>query len=755
VADLDDIVNILEQIRDDTVPGLTSAVQDLSNATDAAAQASQSAADAARDTSNATDELADSMSNLSDQTEEAEKSSSSFSNGLSKMGKGMKGVVGGLKGMGGALAALDPLAPARDIMKLTQDMRRSTGMSKQMAQEIGRTTDSLRIYGVDAKEAALAVESLYTETSVFSQMSGEMQANLAKEAALMAELGVTNSDYSKGIEVSMKSMGMSADQAVDNMRQMRATSIDLGIPISQLTDNFKNNGEMLAKLGDNGIAAFSELSRISKVTGMEMNKLLAVTDKFDTFEGAAEAAGSLNAALGGNFVDSMSLMMETDPAERFKMIRNAVDDAGVAFEDMGYYQKKMMADAAGFSDVGEFAKAMSGDLSALAGDMGETDASIEAAQKEAFTVRTPQEIAEQMANAIKPAFGEIANTLADAGEKFANKMLPATQALNQASISLTKDAMPSGGFMTFIMGLVAYLPIIISNLAKFGPMLSSIGTIFSGAFSFIGGVFTTIGGFLTSAPVLIAALVTAFVGGIMGIRLKYDEIMAVFEVDPFAGLYLAAEAFMTGVIATFGKIAAYIAEAFGFEAPWIDLFKNSFDPENFDKIKDQWFAWITGLSTKIAELFTDYIVVPIMQFDFGESIESVKDSIVQGFKDFFDISSPSKLMQDLIGGPMIEGMLAPFMDIGTRLKELMMAGLEMIPAPIKDIMLGKSVFETAGDLAGMAAEKASGVVEAITGRDDAAKEPYQLNISMNMDGREIDKKVVNVVGGIARDATGV
>ena len=53
----------------------------------------------------------------------------------------------------------------------------------------------------------------------------------------------------------------------------------------------------------------------------------------------------------------------------------------------------------------------------------------------------------------------------------------------------------------------------------------------------------------------------------------------------------------------------------------------------------------------------------------------------------------------------------------------------------------------------MAADKASGFIEAITGRDDAAKEPYQLNLSMNMDGREIDKKVVNVVGGIARDAT--
>ena len=36
---------------------------------------------------------------------------------------------------------------------------------------------------------------------------------------------------------------------------------------------------------------------------------------------------------------------------------------------------------------------------------------------------------------------------------------------------------------------------------------------------------------------------------------------------------------------------------------------------------------------------------------------------------------------------------------------------------------------------------------------DGAKEPYVLNISLNMDGREIDKKVINVVGGIARDAT--
>ena len=71
-------------------------------------------------------------------------------------------------------------------------------------------------------------------------------------------------------------------------------------------------------------------------------------------------------------------------------------------------------------------------------------------------------------------------------------------------------------------------------------------------------------------------------------------------------------------------------------------------------------------------------------------------------------------------------------------------------------MLGKSVFETAGDLAGMAAGKAAGVFDAVTDAvgGDEAKEPYVLNISLNMDGREIDRKVINVVGGIAKGAVG-
>ena len=90
----------------------------------------------------------------------------------------------------------------------------------------------------------------------------------------------------------------------------------------------------------------------------------------------------------------------------------------------------------------------------------------------------------------------------------------------------------------------------------------------------------------------------------------------------------------------------------------------------------------------------------------------------------------------------------------------MLSALESIPGPIRSIIegaaAGESVFDTAGKLANVATDAAAANFEALKSTLEIGgenKEPYQLNLSMNMDGREIDKKVVNVIGGVARDAT--
>ena len=75
----------------------------------------------------------------------------------------------------------------------------------------------------------------------------------------------------------------------------------------------------------------------------------------------------LNAALGGNFVNAMDLMMTTDPTERFQMIQDAIANTGLSFDDMSYYQRKFYADAAGLDDVNDLALLMSGNFDSLAG----------------------------------------------------------------------------------------------------------------------------------------------------------------------------------------------------------------------------------------------------------------------------------------------------------------------------------------------------------------------------------------------------
>ena len=288
---------------------------------------------------------------------------------------------------------------------------RMTGLGEDFSHQIREGYEDLRGYGVTVGEMAETQGALTQTMTDFTMTDAATRKSLGQTGAVLGELGVSANDYALGLQTSTKMLGQTAMQAEATSRELVAYAKDLGLAPGQLSAQFAQMGPQLAKFGDQGVKAFKDMAHISKITGMEMSKVLQITNKFDTFEGAAEQAGKLNAALGGNFVNAMDLMMTTDPAERFNMIRDSILDAGLTFDDMSYYQKNFYKESLGLSDVGDLAMMLSGNMDGLTGDMGKTNDELIAMKENSQKVQSIQEQLQALVAEATPVFQEFADVI--------------------------------------------------------------------------------------------------------------------------------------------------------------------------------------------------------------------------------------------------------------------------------------------------------------------------------------------------------
>ena len=261
--------------------------------------------------------------------------------------------------------------------------RRTTGASNAFASSIRDSAAEMLKYTVSLEDVSKSMTSLHSGFTDFTMLAKEQRDSLVILGSTLEKLGVSNEDFTKGIQLSNKALGQTTKQARTTQREMVTFAKALGVAPKKMAGDFAKSGDMLAKMGSRGVKSFKDLAHAAKITGFEIDKITQMTNKFDTFEGAATQAGKLNAALGGNFVNAMDLMMSTDPAERFGMIRDSILDAGLSFDDMSYYQKNYYKEALGLSDVGELAMMLSGDMDSLSGATNQTAEELIALQKEA------------------------------------------------------------------------------------------------------------------------------------------------------------------------------------------------------------------------------------------------------------------------------------------------------------------------------------------------------------------------------------
>ena len=265
--------------------------------------------------------------------EEASKQSSVFDVGLdstltgfSRLGKGTLAAVSALDSAGASFV-------------------QSTGASRDFARAAFETRDSLGLMGISGAEAVGVMGDLYSNFSEFSELSRGSQQDFIELSAQIEKLG---GDAAGMAQTFTKVAGMSLAETETAMREVAGAADALGIPFSQMSADLVGMGELFAKMGDGALDVFLELQAAAKATGMSVQSLYNIVGQYDTFEASSQAAGRLNMVLGGNLLDTYSLLNATEE-ERIDLLQRAMEQSSLTFDEMDRFQKAEISSALGIS----------------------------------------------------------------------------------------------------------------------------------------------------------------------------------------------------------------------------------------------------------------------------------------------------------------------------------------------------------------------------------------------------------------------
>jgi phage-related protein len=228
----------------------------------------------------------------------------------------------------------------------TSALNKATNSAGKYDSMVANIASSNIRMGMTFDDAANSIGALYEGFGNFTNMSEEAQADLANFTAQMDKAGISSSVTARLLTTATKSFGMSVDQTKAFSKELFQFSRANNISMKAINDGLATMMPRLAAFGKEGPRIFKEMTLASKNLGIEMGKLLDITEGFTTFEGAAEAAGNLNAVLGGNYLDTMELLRAAneDPIQAMNMLRETMDASGKSFNQLDNQTKRLMAD---------------------------------------------------------------------------------------------------------------------------------------------------------------------------------------------------------------------------------------------------------------------------------------------------------------------------------------------------------------------------------------------------------------------------
>ena len=327
---------------------------------------------------------------------------------LGIFGQGIKTVTGFFTGLMDAAANYyNNAAPAmfqanQDIVKSFGNLDESQGkFVKGLVKDLGPAQNALKKSGsslfavlgngADVLKAVTAVAAEFGDDLVFLQ--DQIKGAVSELVMMQKGMGLTG-DAMKNLGSLAQSSGGSLQGSLqDAMVASAHLSKQFGVDVKIIGKGLNEMAGDMETFGHLGVKEMAAVATYSAKLGVEISALKGIMDKFDSFEGAAEAAGKLNEAFGMN-IDTMKMMNAENPAERMDMLRQSLAETGKSFDELSRHEKKLMAQTMGM-DMKSLQNAMSVDPDEMGfDDFG--DAAEEAAEK-----MTPEQAMQDVAKSIE------------------------------------------------------------------------------------------------------------------------------------------------------------------------------------------------------------------------------------------------------------------------------------------------------------------------------------------------------------------
>ena len=275
---------------------------------------------------------------------------------IAKAGADLKGgdLIGGITGGLGALVDIGSSATtafldlAIKIDEVGVAMARTTGYTneyneqvKQMAIATSETDQALFGLAITLEEGGKAFSAMNNQMKIFPTLTKSAQTALATTALQFDRLGVSMDDTAKAYDLLTKGFGMGTQDINGQMKDFYAFSQQTGQPLQEVVGDLNALGPNLARYGTQAKRVFKELSKEARLAGVSAQEAFQVANMADTFEGAADLSGKLNAQLGLRLTSTE--LLRAEEGERLQIIR---DEFMMRrnFDDLGRREQQAIAE---------------------------------------------------------------------------------------------------------------------------------------------------------------------------------------------------------------------------------------------------------------------------------------------------------------------------------------------------------------------------------------------------------------------------